>query len=288
MMLPLLLFCLLLAASLTSLLLRRPQRRREKARSMLCEDAASTRGFLRNLRGVQEMRGHRPTARMRFILPPILIGCLVFAFSRSLLFASLAWPATLLAKRLLQRYRGNKARLNKEEQVLEFIDSLSQSLRAGLSLRQALEVSLEDVGDELGGDVLEVLRDIRMGSGLQESLLGAAEASSSASLRLTFTVLGLLHGRGGDLPRILERLRKRVAGGLEVRREARILTSQSRASGYLVSSLPAVFLFLQAALNPRSLRPLFATPTGNLIIAAAVALNAAAFVLIHKLVDQEV
>jgi len=144
------------------------------------------------------------------------------------------------------------------------------------------------VGHELGEDVLDILKDIRMGGGMEESLARAAEASPSPSLRLTFKVLALLHGKGGDLPRILERLRKRVAGGLEARREARVLTSQSRASGYLVSSLPAVFLLLQAALNPGSLRPLFTTPTGNLIIAVAVALNAAAFILIRKLVDQEV
>jgi tight adherence protein B len=116
----------------------------------------------------------------------------------------------------------------------------------------------------------------------------AAEGSTSPTLRLTFTVLGLLHGKGGDLPRILERLRKRVAEGLEVRREARILTSQSRASGYLVSCLPLVFLLLQAALNPRSLRPLFTTPAGNLIIAVALALNAAAFLIIRRLIEPEV
>jgi tight adherence protein B len=127
-----------------------------------------------------------------------------------------------------------------------------------------------------------------MGNGIEEALTGAADASPSPSLRLTFTVLGLLHSKGGDLPRILERLRKRVAEGLEVRREARILTSQSRASGYLVASLPPVFLLLQAVLNPHSLNPLFATPTGNLILVAATALNAAAFLIIRKMVNPEV
>jgi tight adherence protein B len=194
----------------------------------------------------------------------------------------------LLLRRLLHGYRRSKERSRKEEQVLEFIDSLSQSLRAGLSLRQSLEVSLEDVGDELGEELSDILKDVRVGGGLEESLVKAAERSDSPSLRLTFIVLGLLHGKGGDLPRILERLRKRVAGGLEVRREARILTSQSRASGYLVACLPAVFLLLQAALNPRSLRPLLATPMGNLIIAVALALNAAAFLLIRRMIDPEV
>jgi tight adherence protein B len=279
--------CALLATSLAALLYRFPARRRERALGALSPDATArrkTNGFRR----VLDMRSSLQAGDRRVYIIIATAGLLAFAFTRSLLITSLAWPATILVRRLLERHKRVRARIKKEEQILEFIDSLSQSLRAGLSLRQSLEISLEDVGDELGEDVLEILKDIRVGCGLEESLANAAEGSSSPSLRLTFSVLALMHGRGGDLPRILERLRKRVASGLEARREARILTSQSRASGYLVSSLPAVFLLLQVAMNPRSLHPLFTTPMGNLIIAVALALNAAAFILIRKMIDQEV
>jgi tight adherence protein B len=288
MMISLLAFCILILVSLAALLYRLAARRREKALAALSPQGASGRTLPAGLRRVLEAGSSRPAKSRRLFILAAAGGAAAFVLTRSVLLASLAWPATMIARRLMVRYGDRRARVRKEEQVLEFIDSLSQSLRAGLSLRQSLEVSLEDVGSELGGDVLDILKDIRMGGGMEESLSRAAAASLSPSLRLTFKVLALLHGKGGDLPRILERLRKRVAGGLEARREARVLTSQSRASGYLVSSLPAVFLLLQTALNPGSLRPLFTTPTGNLIIAVAVALNAVAFILIHKMVDQEV
>jgi tight adherence protein B len=191
------------------------------------------------------------------------------------------------SRRLLEGHKERKSNKKKEEQVLELIDSLNQSLRSGLSLQQSLEISLEDVGKEMRGEMLAVLKDLGLGSGLEEALSKAAHLSITPSIKLTFTVLGLLHGKGGDLPRILERLRKRVAEGLEVRREARILTSQSRASGYLVSSLPPVFLGLQAVLNPRSLQPLLSTSMGNLIITVAAGLNIAAFFLIRRIVSPE-
>ncbi|RJP35632.1 MAG: hypothetical protein C4536_00490 [Actinobacteria bacterium] len=284
-MLPFLAFATLLVMSLTALYLRGAARRRERARSLL--DNTASRGLLPRLLALRKRASAQPS-RMRHRLFSSAMVLAVFAFTRNPILAAATWPAYALVRGFVQKQRRGKARARKEEQVLELIDSLSQSLRSGLSLRQSLEVSLEDVGDELGEDVLEVLKDVRMGGGLEESLARAAGYSASPSLRLTFTVLGLLHGKGGDLPRILERLRRRVAGGMEVRREARILTSQSRASGYLVSSLPAVFLLLQAALNPRSLRPLFATATGNLIIIAAITLNAAGFFLIRRMVNTEV
>jgi len=280
-----LVFAALLVLSLSTLHLRHSARRREKARGMLHKDD-DAKAFFPDLFVLLEQAARPSRLQRRLLLAVVVVAIAVLTHNPFL--AAAAWPAYSLTKHFAEKHRRSKARVKKEEQVIEFIDSLSQSLRSGLSLRQSLEVSLEDVGDELGEDILEALKDIRMGGGVEESLSRAAEDSPSPSLRLTFTVLGLLHGKGGDLPRILERLRQRVAGGLEVRREARILTSQSRASGYLVSSLPAVLLLLQAVLNPRSLRPLFATAAGNLIVAVAITLNAAAFFLIRRMVNPEV
>lgn len=288
-------FAALCGASLYALHLWRVSRRRESARAMLSADrkyGPAGRGNIPKaisyrLLSAWEKAGRRGT-RLRRSALSMAVALAVLVFTRNPILAIATWPAGAMVRRFVQRSRSSKARARKEEQVLEFIDSLSQSLRSGLSLRQSLELSVEDIGEELGADVCEVLKDIRVGGGLEESLALAADRSTSPSLRLTFTVLGLLHAKGGDLPRILERLRKRVVGGLEVRREARMLTAQSRASGYLVSSLPLVFLLLQAALNPHSLQPLFTTATGNLIIITAVALNAAAFFLIRRMVNPEV
>gem|GEM_PF-1125499 len=225
-------------------------------------------------------------APARFAIP-LSLGLAIFILTRNPLLAVLPWPALRMGDRLLRGYHERRSRARKEEQMTDFIDSLIQSLRSGLSLQQSLEYATEDLGDEMRDEVLAILRELRMGSGLEETLTKAAASTKTPSLKLSFTVLGLLHGKGGDLPRILERLRKRVAEGIEVRREARILTSQSRASGYLVSALPVVFLLIQAALNPKSLQPLLATPSGNLVILVALLLNAAAFLFIHKIVNQE-
>jgi tight adherence protein B len=283
----LLTFLVLLSTSIVSCIAWRKERRREKARSLLRDDAAAG-SRLSGLLSVMHGLASGPPSRPRSILLNAAAVLVVLALTHNPFIAFLAWPASVLARRQLERHRRRRTRTKKEEQVLELVDSLSQSLRSGLSLQQSLEVALDDIGEELAEEVSGVLKDVRMGNGLEEALTGAAGRAHSPTLRLTFTVLGLLHGKGGDLPRILERLRKRVAEGLEVRREARILTSQSRASGYLVASLPPVFLLLQAVLNPRSLSPLFATPTGNLIMAAAIALNAAAFLIIRKMVNPEV
>ncbi|MDD3719002.1 MAG: type II secretion system F family protein [Actinomycetota bacterium] len=280
--------CALFAVSLYAFMCRAAARRREIALAVLSPREGPTHKAPPVALWAAGVRSCLAAASRRPLALTAAAGMAVLLLTRSLPLALLSLPAGALLRRFAARRGRYRASARKEEQALELIDSLSQSLRAGISLRRALEISLEDIGRELGEDVREILKDINVGGGLEESLAKAAGGSSSPSLRLTFNVLALMHARGGDLPRILHRLRQRVADGLEVRREKRILTSQSRASGYLVSSLPAFFLLLQAALNPSSLRPLFTTAAGNLIIAAAFALNAAAFFLIRKMVEQEV
>ncbi|MBC7253097.1 MAG: type II secretion system F family protein [Actinobacteria bacterium] len=221
--------------------------------------------------------------RKRFLF--IAACVLILALTRNPLLCLLPPLVLPAATRFLREYRGRREEMRKEEQVLEFIDSLTQSLRSGLSLQQSLQVCLEDVGRELGAELEELVREIRAGSGLEESLLHASERTGSPSMRHTLTVLRLLHGRGGDLPRVLERLRDRVYEALEARRELRMLTSQSRASGYLVSALPLAFLSIQAALNPSSLKPILATPAGNLMALVALSLNGAAFLLIRRMTE---
>lgn len=277
----------LLAISSTALRARRSALRREKAASMLAQTGAADRGSLSLSLQRLWVRGEGPLTRRARLLVFAFIGLAVYMLTRNPVIALLPWPVLSIARKALLSHRRKESLARKEEQVLELIDSLSQSMRSGLSLQQSLQAALEDAGDEMRDDILEIVRDLRLGSGLEEALTRAAESSILPSLKLTYGTLALLYGKGGDLPRVLERLRGRVAEGLEARRETRILTSQSRASGYLVSSLPAVFLGLQAMLNPRSLRPLLSTPVGNLVIATALGLNLAAFALIRKIVNPE-
>lgn len=215
------------------------------------------------------------------------LGIFLASISRNPFLALLPFPAWRAFERASQRRKRRRISSRREEQLPEFVDSLTQSLRSGLSLQQSLEMSLEEVGEELKAEIAPALRELRVGKGVEESLSAAAESSSSPSLRQILTVLALLHAKGGDLPRILERMRRRVGEGLETRREINVLTAQSRASGYLVSALPVVFLSLQAILSPSSLRPLLATTLGNLVLAAGLGLNAAGFFIIRRLVNPE-
>ncbi len=276
------------AVAVVALCMWRKARRKERARGLLFGGGEPARLSLSSLRThFRRLASISGSRRGRAALL-VSASAMILLITHNPFLAASSWPAYAAARRLAKSRKSARSLMALEEQTLELIDSLNQSLRSGLSLLQALETSREDVGSEIAAEVTLVVRDVGLGAGLEESLARAAERAPSPSLRLSFTILALLHGKGGDLPRILDRLRGRVQEGLEVKRETRMLTSQSRASGYLVASLPLAFVALQGVLNPRSLRPLLSTPAGNLMAAVAVALNAGAFLIIRKMVNQGV
>ncbi|MGQ9476537.1 MAG: type II secretion system F family protein [Actinomycetota bacterium] len=260
--------------------------RRDRASSLLENTGAPPRSLDRKRTRWEGWRSILFGSRQRLVF---LCACVfILVLARNFLLALLLPLALPAVQRFLRDYRQERRKARMEEQTLELLDSLAQSLRSGLSLQQALEASAEDVGRELWEEVANLLGEIRAGGGLEESLLRAAERAFSPSLRLTFSALGILHGKGGDLPRVLDKLRERVYEGLQARRELHTATSQSRVSGYLVSALPLVFLAIQAAVNPSSLRPLLATPVGNLLASVALLLDGAAFLIIRRMTSPEV
>lgn len=277
-------FSLLVFLSLYTLGAGLHEREKERARRLLERpgEKAAEAPFLPDWKHLLE-RLNLLQGKRRF-----LVACILFLLLHLLtgsLVPSLALPALFLAGKRIRLGRPLKGKHDAEEEVVEFIDSLGQSLRAGFSLHQALEHSLRDVEGELHGILAPVVEEARMGRDLKGVLRRAGRETTLPSLRLTFTVLGLMHAKGGDLPRILDRLRRRVMDGVEARRETRVLTTQGRVSGYLVAALPLVFLLLQSFISPGSLKVLLTTAAGNIILAAAVLLDAGAFLIIRRLVQ---
>ena len=155
-----------------------------------------------------------------------------------------------------------------------FLDELARRLRAGRSLRSAVE--------EAGAVTAAPL-----GPGLVARLVGRPSASRSArastrsppprrspSLRLVVAALDLATHTGASQVQAVEgvatTLRDRLALGAEVR----ALASQARASAAVLVVAPVAFAIVIALADPSTAHFLFATPIGLLCLAAGLGLDA--------------
>ncbi len=170
-----------------------------------------------------------------------------------------------------------------QDQVVELFEALVQPLRAGLSLAGALESAAEEVPEPLAAEAQKAVSDIRLGMPIDTVLAEFAERCGGRDLPLVSTALLQQRAAGGNLPQLLETLQGVIRDRSMLAREIRVLTAQGRLSGYLVASLPAAFLAIEAIFSRTAVQALFTRPLGWAILVAGLGLELLGLLVIRRI-----
>ncbi len=202
---------------------------------------------------------------------------LVLSFVLGLLFGSpvvgilfgivLGWVVTSL---WLNRKQG-KQRKHFEEELPDFLLLMASSLRSGLSFQQALDSSAADGVGEVPRQMRRAMREVQLGSSVEDALTRVAERMQNEDLMWTVTALAIQREVGGNLSNILETAAMTVKGRAELRREVRTLAAEGKLSGWVLAALP-VGLFLYLLVTNRPYVSFFWTQTAGFIALGALAL----------------
>lgn len=155
-----------------------------------------------------------------------------------------------------------------------FLDELASRLRAGRSLRAALEGAGRVTPAPLGPGVVVAARRADLGVPLGESLDAWATAQGSPSLRLVVAALDLATHTGASQVQAVEGVATTLRDRLALAAEVRALASQARASAAVLVVAPVAFAVVIALADPSTAHFLFATPTGLACLAAGLGLDA--------------
>jgi len=138
-----------------------------------------------------------------------------------------------------------KQKLKFAEELPELLNILASALRAGLSLPQGLEAYASDSKGEVAREIRRTISEIRVGTPIEEALLGVAERMESEDLRWAVTALSIQRVVGGSMATILTTTFETVKSRAEIRREVKTLSAEGKLSAYVLISLPiGIFCFL--------------------------------------------
>jgi tight adherence protein B len=171
-----------------------------------------------------------------------------------------------------------------EEQLREIVGALAAAVRAGRSVRLALEEAARDAEAPLSDDLHAALRAMDVGEPIDGALQRLASRPVLPDARLLVTALAVHRRTGGELPVLLDELSDVIGQRLEARREARALLAQGRASGAVLAVLPVAFVALLSGTGGDGLGAFYRTPLGSVLLLAGLALDGLGFVWIRRLV----
>jgi tight adherence protein B len=174
-----------------------------------------------------------------------------------------------------------------ELQLREAVMALVAGVRAGLSIRRALEEAARDADEPMRTHLHDLLRRLGVGEPLEAAMTGLASEIDSAEVALLVAALGVHQRTGGELPIMLEEVAAIIGQRVDARRQVRALTAQGRASGAVLAVLPVAFVTLLSGTSGDGLGAFYRTALGSVLLTVGLLCEALGFLWIRRIVRIE-
>jgi tight adherence protein B len=173
------------------------------------------------------------------------------------------------------------------EQLGDSITMMSNSLKAGYSFFQAVEIVVEEMTGPISEEFGILQKEINLGQTTEKALENMAARVSSEDLELVITAVMIQRQVGGNLAEVLDNITATIRDRVRIKGELKTVTAQGRMSGWVISLLPLILYGITYMINPQQMSLLYTRPIGVAMIVAAVFMEFIGIMLIRKVVQIE-
>jgi tight adherence protein B len=179
--------------------------------------------------------------------------------------------------------------------LADTITLIANSLRAGSSFLQAIEMVVRETMPPISTEFNRVIREVNLGLPFEQALNNMVRRVRSEDLELMTTAISIQHQVGGNLAEILDSIAFTIRERVRIKGEIKTLTAQQRMSGYVVGFLPIGLVGILMVIAPEFMEPMFmkppellGLPLGVVILAIGGFMMFLGFLAIRRIVDIEV
>lgn len=187
---------------------------------------------------------------------------------------------------LNHRRKSRVAKLN--AQLPEALMNISNSLKAGFGLLQALDGASNQLAHPISTELGRTIHEMNIGSSAEEALLGLGERAGSYDLDIVVTAILVQRTVGGNLGEILDTVAQTMRERIRIRGEIATLTAQQKLTGIVIGLLPIAIGVLFQIMSPGYINPLFSSLTGQMMLGTAVVLEVVGIMVIQRILNIEV
>lgn len=235
-------------------------------------------------------------ANLKWTVGEFLVGTLLISLSLGLAAYAIKRyifiPLGVILGFFLPRiYLGSRKSGRLKEFNSQLGDSLNlmvNSLRAGYSTMQALEVISNEMPNPIAEEFGRVVLELQLGVDFDTAMANLVRRMPSPDLDLVITAMSVQREVGGNLAEVLDAISFTIRERVRIKGEIQTLTAQGRYTGYLITFLPVVLTVLISLINPGFIGPLFSDPCGWMMLGISVVLIVVGYIVISKIVDIEV
>jgi len=226
------------------------------------------------------------------ILVSILLGGLIawFLGNRNPISALIGTVAGAFAPRMYVRSQQKKRLQKFNDQLSDMLNLMVNGLRAGYSTMQAMEAISKELPSPISDEFRRVVQEMQIGISMETALENLLRRIPSEDLDFVVTAINVQREVGGNLSEILDNISFTIRERVRIKGEVRVLTSQVRTSGSVLSLIPFGLTIILWFLNPEYLMSV--TQGGPIctaaIICVVLGLIGSSYFIMMRIADIEV
>lgn len=186
----------------------------------------------------------------------------------------------------------NKMIQKRQDQFLaglaEGLDLIVRGVKSGLPVAETIAV----VGEEMDGPISEefnrVTEDTRVGMTLEQALWASAERVNVAEMKFFVVVLTVQRETGGNLSETLDNLSEMVRSRKQMKLKVRAMSSEARASQYILGGLPFAIAGLLLLVQPDYIMTLWYSEAGHKILMVGGTMLFIGWTIMGRMVNFEI
>jgi tight adherence protein B len=171
-----------------------------------------------------------------------------------------------------------------ESQLPDALELMARAMRAGHALPSALHMVGTEGAEPIASEFRAVSDEVNYGVALQDALTNLVLRVPITDLR--FFVISVIVQRetGGNLAELLDKLSRLIRERFKLMGTIRVLSSEGRLSGWILTVLPFALVGLINMVNPKFMSILWKDPAGMFAIYAGLSLVVAGIFWMWRIV----
>lgn len=204
--------------------------------------------------------------QLGFMLAGAVLGFWRFGFAPQFVIAGVG--GYLIPMRYVRWRQGRRLKAFNGK-LPDTLSLLSNALKAGLSLPQALEAVAQNTTAPISDELSRVVREMKIGTATPAALANMVRRVGSEDLDLIVTAITIQSSVGGNLARILDGISHTIRQRVQMKAQISAMTAQMRASGWIITLLPFIVAAILDIITPSYFRIMFTEAGGRTLLVMA-------------------
>jgi tight adherence protein B len=173
-------------------------------------------------------------------------------------------------------------------QLADMAQMMGNSMRAGFSIVQSMELVATEGPSPAGQEFERVIAEVKLGLPLDRALEHMHARVPSEELELAIIAINVQRQVGGNLAEILMVIAQTVRERVRFQRDLRALTAQARYSSYIITGLPIAVAVVINLIDRPYESFLYTNTIGNFMVGTAIVMLSLGFFFLSRIANIEV